>query len=185
MIEDVSAPARRKKIQYLSNSLGEDTGNSDFNRLTGFDYWSWVETLSVGENSDSLNYLVRDWNGNIGVYALLEISHPGMSEKEWEHDREYFGPFWRNLQSEEESWHRVMEAVRGTNIPAVTFWLGRGCGIFGRHEVGVWLPRTWRERDENPEWRVRRSFRSLMWFKAALYRDEQSGGGVGDGGREK
>ena len=122
-----------QKQIYLTNALGEETGNKDI----ADNIYQWFEKNCL--DNEWLQYLV-EINDKPGILAIQEFPHPDSDD--WDQDKEYYSEEWRKSSAEKIWTH--LENIANTINKMVDFnvMLGKETGFMARHEVCVWFPFT-------------------------------------------
>lgn len=123
----------QNKLTFLTNSLGEETGNEEIPEAA----MEWYSKSCI--DNEWLQYLVNI-EDHYGILALQEIEHPGCED--WEDCKDYRSEEWQNASADE-----IMNHLQGctdkiNNIINCNVLLGNTTGIFERHEVCIFIPQN-------------------------------------------
>ena len=121
---------RYRNTVFLTNSLGEETGNADIPAPVK----AWYCNVSLDTSTMWLEYLVR-LDGHYGIALTQEIAHAGCDNND-----EYEAPI---VESSKDALARVAanaadidKRIRGVG----EVYVGEETGIYGRHELVVFIP---------------------------------------------
>jgi len=113
---------------FLTNSLGEETGKA----LIPEEVNVWYQKVSITNNPDWLEYLVQ-LNGQYGIALTQEIGHSGCDNND-----EFGVAITEPSDSALNNTRRIAEAIEKRT--GLELYIGNETGIFGRHELVVFVP---------------------------------------------
>mgnify|MGYP007039439973 CR=1 FL=1 len=126
-----SVMLNEQKVIYLTNSLGEETNNKKIEEKA----YDWYGRSCV--DNDWLQYLVEK-NGEIGMLAFQEISHPDCDD--WQTDKDNYSLKWQQATCEEILIHLDNVTQLINNKIDFVAMLGEETGFMARHELCIWFP---------------------------------------------
>lgn len=119
---DIGKAYKEKRIVYLTNSLGEETGYGEIPPDVG----AWYENLDC--NSPILLYLAR-YNGNFGVLGVYEYDECFRNDKEYTENM-----YWKTVQ------RTANKLATEGELKRTEVLLGKHTGFEDCHEIALWFP---------------------------------------------